>query len=122
MHYRLNYVTPLYVVSAKPVNMQTCCGKLNLIKLMTLLCLPLPPGAYFWLLFLPAWVLFLVLQVNLEDPSLTNFPPPLPPLGALWDAQALGFVILWILFQALLYILPVGKVNCTHKDACMHEL
>ncbi|XP_034382842.1 delta(14)-sterol reductase LBR isoform X3 [Cyclopterus lumpus] len=68
-------------------------------------------GAYFWLLFLPAWVLFLVLQVNLEDPSLTNFPPPLPALEAFWDAQALGFVILWILFQALLYILPVGKLS-----------
>ncbi|XP_040920814.1 delta(14)-sterol reductase LBR isoform X2 [Toxotes jaculatrix] len=68
-------------------------------------------GAYFWLLFLPAWVLFLVLQVNLEDPSLANFPPPLPPLEAFWDAQAFGFVVLWIVFQALLYILPVGKLS-----------
>ncbi|XP_029281171.1 delta(14)-sterol reductase LBR isoform X2 [Cottoperca gobio] len=68
-------------------------------------------GAYFWLLFLPAWVLFLLLQVNLEDPSLANFPPPLPPLEAFWDVQALGFVILWILFQAVLYILPVGKLS-----------
>jgi len=69
------------------------------------------PGAFFWLLFLPAWVLFLVLQVNLEDPSLTNFPPPLPPLDAFWDPRALGFVVLWILFQVLLYLLPVGKVS-----------
>ncbi|XP_053193119.1 delta(14)-sterol reductase LBR [Scomber japonicus] len=68
-------------------------------------------GAYFWLLFLPAWVLFLILQVNLEDPSLTNFPPPVPLLESFWDAQALGFVILWILFQALLYVLPVGKLS-----------
>ncbi|XP_051264794.1 delta(14)-sterol reductase LBR isoform X2 [Dicentrarchus labrax] len=68
-------------------------------------------GAYFWLLFLPAWVLFLVLQVNLEDPSLANFPPLLPPFEAFWDAQALGFVILWVLFQVLLYILPVGKLS-----------
>uniref|UniRef100_A0A3Q1IJM4 Delta(14)-sterol reductase LBR n=1 Tax=Anabas testudineus TaxID=64144 RepID=A0A3Q1IJM4_ANATE len=67
-------------------------------------------GAYFWLLFLPAWVFFLVLQVNREDPSLTNFPPPLPPLEAFWDAQALGFVILWILFQALLYVTPMYSV------------
>uniref|UniRef100_A0A7N8Y2W9 Delta(14)-sterol reductase LBR n=1 Tax=Mastacembelus armatus TaxID=205130 RepID=A0A7N8Y2W9_9TELE len=71
----------------------------------------LSPGAYFWLLFLPAWVLFLILQVNLVDPSLVNFPPPLPPLEAFWDAQALGFVTLWILFQAVLYVLPVGKVS-----------
>ncbi|XP_034555560.1 delta(14)-sterol reductase LBR [Notolabrus celidotus] len=68
-------------------------------------------GAYFWLLFLPAWVLFVVLQVNLEDPSLVNFPPPLPPLETFWDAQALGFVILWMLFQAVLYVLPVGKLS-----------
>ncbi|XP_039980736.1 delta(14)-sterol reductase LBR isoform X2 [Xiphias gladius] len=68
-------------------------------------------GAYFWLLFLPSWVLFLVMQVNQEDPSLVNFPPPLPTLEAFWDAQALCFVILWILFQALLYILPVGKLS-----------
>ncbi|XP_071755319.2 delta(14)-sterol reductase LBR isoform X2 [Centroberyx gerrardi] len=68
-------------------------------------------GAYFWLLFLPAWVFFLVLQVNLEDPSLANFPPPLPPLDTFFDAQALGVVLLWILFQALLYILPVGKLS-----------
>lgn len=68
-------------------------------------------GAYFWLVFLPAWVLFVILQVNLEDPSLANFPPPLPPIETLWDAQALGFVVLWILFQALLYILPVGKLS-----------
>ncbi|KAM9355617.1 delta(14)-sterol reductase LBR isoform 2-T2 [Pholidichthys leucotaenia] len=68
-------------------------------------------GAYFWLIFLPAWVLFLILQVSQEDPSLTNFPPPLPPLEAFWDPRALGFVILWILFQALLYVLPVGKLS-----------
>ncbi|XP_068609839.1 delta(14)-sterol reductase LBR [Brachionichthys hirsutus] len=68
-------------------------------------------GAFFWLLFLPAWVLFVVLQVNLGDPSLSNFPPPLPPPESFWDARALGFVILWVLFQALLYILPVGKLS-----------
>ncbi|XP_049612938.1 delta(14)-sterol reductase LBR isoform X2 [Syngnathus scovelli] len=68
-------------------------------------------GAYFWLLFLPSWVLFVILQVNLEDPSLVNFPPPVPPLETFWDAQALGFVVLWILFQVLLYILPVGKLS-----------
>lgn len=70
-----------------------------------------PPGAYFWLLFLPAWVLFVILQVNLADPSLSNAPPPLPPLHTLWDPQALGLVLLWVAFQALLYILPIGKVG-----------
>lgn len=68
-------------------------------------------GAYFWLLFLPAWALYLVLQVNQDDPSLLNFPPPLPALESLWDVQALAIVVLWTLFQALLYILPVGKLS-----------
>ncbi|XP_030205789.1 delta(14)-sterol reductase LBR isoform X3 [Gadus morhua] len=68
-------------------------------------------GAYLWLLFLPSWVLFVVLQVNLEDPSLIHFPPPLPPLEAFWDPQALVLVLLWVLFQALLYLLPVGKLS-----------
>lgn len=68
-------------------------------------------GAYFFLLFLPAWVLFVLLQASLEDPSLVNFPPPVPPLETFWDPQALGFVVLWILFQALLYVLPVGKLS-----------
>uniref|UniRef100_A0A671X6X2 Delta(14)-sterol reductase LBR n=1 Tax=Sparus aurata TaxID=8175 RepID=A0A671X6X2_SPAAU len=80
-------------------------------SVLSLVCLFLPPGAYFWLLFLPAWVLFVVLQGDLEDPSLVNFPPPLPPLEEFWDAQALGFVILWVLLQALLYILPFGKLS-----------
>lgn len=61
----------------------------------------------------------MVLQVNVEDPSLANFPPPLPPLETFWDAQALGFVVLWILFQALLYILPVGKVS---ERSCLFPL
>ncbi|XP_023808787.1 lamin-B receptor isoform X2 [Oryzias latipes] len=78
---------------------------------------PVPPdyrgkmGSVFWLLFLPVWVLFVLLQAGLKDPSLTNFPPPLPPLESLWDPQAVGLVFLWILFQALLYVLPVGKLS-----------
>lgn len=83
------------------------------------------PGAYFWLLFLPAFVLFLLLQVELEDPSLANFPPPLPSVHDFWDVKALGSVVLWILFQAILHILPVGKVSkprvkYTHKNTCMN--
>ncbi|XP_033846295.1 delta(14)-sterol reductase LBR [Periophthalmus magnuspinnatus] len=68
-------------------------------------------GAYFWLLFLPAWVFFLLLQVNQDDPSLMNFPPPLPPLESFWDVQAFGIIVLWVLFQGLLYVLPIGKLS-----------
>ncbi|XP_045917068.1 delta(14)-sterol reductase LBR [Micropterus dolomieu] len=101
-------------VEAKPEKLEEKNAKLAAgpaVSLSTPLDFGGKMGAYFWLLFLPAWVLFLVLQVKLEDPSLANFPPPLPPLEAFWDSQALGFVILWILFQALLYILPVGRLS-----------
>lgn len=67
-------------------------------------------GAFFMLLLLPATVLCLLLMVNQEDASLLSFPPPLPSLDALWDGHALAIVSLWFLFQALLYILPIGKV------------
>ena len=80
------------------------------------LCVSVLPGVYFWLLFLPAWVLFVILQGNLEDPSLVNFPPPLPALDSLLDAQALGIVLLWVLFQALLFVLPVGKVRYQYQS------
>lgn len=56
-------------------------------------------------------MLFLIFQVGLADPSLANFPPAVPALGTWWDAQALGLVLLWTAFQALLYCLPVGKVG-----------
>ncbi|XP_076021483.1 delta(14)-sterol reductase LBR isoform X2 [Genypterus blacodes] len=68
-------------------------------------------GAYFWLLYLPAFVLFVLLQVDQEDPSLVNFPPPVPSVHDFWDVKALGCVVLWILFQAILYTLPVGKLS-----------
>ncbi|KAM6964810.1 delta(14)-sterol reductase LBR [Aplochiton taeniatus] len=68
-------------------------------------------GAYFWLLFLPSMVSFLLLMCGLEDPRLANFPPPVPQLESLWDRRACGLVLLWILFQALLYVLPVGKLS-----------
>ncbi|XP_029352876.1 delta(14)-sterol reductase LBR isoform X2 [Echeneis naucrates] len=98
-------------VTAKPEQLEVEEAKKAVAPIATLTTQLDFGGAYFWLLFLPAWVLFLIIQVNLEDPSLANFPPPLPPLEAFLDAQALAFVILWIAFQAMLYILPVGKLS-----------
>ncbi|XP_064196327.1 delta(14)-sterol reductase LBR [Anguilla rostrata] len=66
-------------------------------------------GAFLMMLFLPA-VVFTLLLTCQADGSILSFPPPVPPLQAFWSAQALGVVLLWILFQAVLYVLPVGKV------------
>ncbi|KAL4649211.1 lamin-B receptor [Arapaima gigas] len=67
-------------------------------------------GAFFMIFLLPAMTFLLLLMCSQEDPSLLNFPPELPTLDALWDIQVFGLVILWFFFQALLYLLPVGKV------------
>ncbi|KAM9704196.1 delta(14)-sterol reductase LBR isoform 2-T2 [Menidia menidia] len=87
----------------------------NISVAPTAVCTPLDSrgkiGAYVWLLFLPPWVLFVLIQVSQEDPSLINFPSTLPSLETLCDFQACGFVLLWILFQALLYFAPFGKLS-----------
>ncbi|KAI1897581.1 hypothetical protein AGOR_G00084740 [Albula goreensis] len=67
-------------------------------------------GAPFMLLFLPAVVYTLLLTCNQKDASILNFPPPIPPLHTLWSNQVFGIMLIWLFFQALLYMLPIGKV------------
>ncbi|KAG9347578.1 hypothetical protein JZ751_005147 [Albula glossodonta] len=67
-------------------------------------------GAPFMLLFLPAVVYTLLLTCSQKDASILNFPPPIPPLHTLWSNQVFGIMLIWLLFQALLYMLPIGKV------------
>ncbi|KAL7887947.1 hypothetical protein AOLI_G00029210 [Acnodon oligacanthus] len=67
-------------------------------------------GVLFWLLSLPVMVLALLILSAQEDASLLNFPLAPPPLHSLWDCQVFGIVLLWLLFQAVLSLLPVGKV------------
>uniref|UniRef100_A0A8C7QWH2 Delta(14)-sterol reductase LBR n=1 Tax=Oncorhynchus mykiss TaxID=8022 RepID=A0A8C7QWH2_ONCMY len=66
-------------------------------------------GVFCMTLLLPATVLGLMVVCSQEDASLMS-APPLPALDSLWDLQVFGMVVLWLLFQALLYMLPVGKV------------
>ncbi|XP_071019169.1 delta(14)-sterol reductase LBR isoform X3 [Oncorhynchus clarkii lewisi] len=66
-------------------------------------------GVFCMTLLLPATVLGLMVVCSQEDASLMS-SPPLPALDSLWDLQVFGMVVLWLLFQALLYMLPVGKV------------
>ncbi|KAL6486032.1 hypothetical protein MHYP_G00054240 [Metynnis hypsauchen] len=67
-------------------------------------------GVLFWLLFLPVMVLALLILCAQEDASLLKFPLAPPPLHSLWDCQVFGIVLLWLLFQAVLSLLPIGKV------------
>lgn len=67
-------------------------------------------GAFFMLSLLPATVLTLLLICGGKDASVLNFPPALPALTTLWDNHVFGIVVLWFLIQALIYVLPIGKV------------
>ncbi|XP_067884367.1 delta(14)-sterol reductase LBR isoform X2 [Heterodontus francisci] len=69
-----------------------------------------PVGAFFIMFLLPAALVLLLLMCAVDDASILNFPPPIPALQTLWNSTALGIFVLWFLFQALLYLLPIGKV------------
>ena len=70
------------------------------------------------LLLLPCMVLCLLVKVGQQDASVLA-PLSLLSPQALWDHQALALVCLWILLQALLHLLPVGKVT-THSHTHTH--
>uniref|UniRef100_W5KSB9 Delta(14)-sterol reductase LBR n=1 Tax=Astyanax mexicanus TaxID=7994 RepID=W5KSB9_ASTMX len=67
-------------------------------------------GVVFWLLFLPVVVLAMLILCAQTDASLLNFSLSPPLLEPLWDWQVFGIVVLWLLFQAVLSLLPIGKV------------
>ncbi|KFR12933.1 Lamin-B receptor [Opisthocomus hoazin] len=67
-------------------------------------------GTFALILFLPATVLHLLTMCEQDDPSLLNFPPPLPALENIWEARVFGIFLLWFFLQALFYLLPIGKV------------
>ncbi|NWX40574.1 LBR protein, partial [Steatornis caripensis] len=67
-------------------------------------------GTFMLIFFLPATVLYLLSMCKQDDPSLINFPPPLPTLESLWEARVFGVFLLWFFLQALFCLLPIGKV------------
>ncbi|XP_056621193.1 delta(14)-sterol reductase LBR isoform X2 [Triplophysa dalaica] len=67
-------------------------------------------GVFFLMLLLPVAVLALLILCGQKDASLQDFPLQIPPLQSLWDWQVFGIVLLWLLFQAVLALLPIGKV------------
>lgn len=70
-------------------------------------------GVFFLMLLLPVAVLALLILCGQKDASLQDFPLQIPPLQSLWDWQVFGIVLLWLLFQAVLALLPIGKVSST---------
>lgn len=67
-------------------------------------------GALLLMLGLPVFLFLLLLMGERRDPSLLNFPPPLPALTDLWQARVFGIYLLWFFLQALFHVLPIGKV------------
>uniref|UniRef100_A0A452S3T9 Delta(14)-sterol reductase LBR n=1 Tax=Ursus americanus TaxID=9643 RepID=A0A452S3T9_URSAM len=69
------------------------------------------PGVFLIMLGLPAFLFLLLLLCKQKEPSLLNFPPPLPALPDLWETRVFGVYLLWFFLQALFYLLPIGKVS-----------
>nr|QFF91483.1 delta(14)-sterol reductase isoform 3 [Potamotrygon motoro] len=67
-------------------------------------------GAAVMIFLLPAVLILLLLMCAQDEPSSLNFQPQISHLPALWNSSAFGIFVLWFLFQALLYMLPIGKV------------
>ncbi|KFV67912.1 Lamin-B receptor [Dryobates pubescens] len=67
-------------------------------------------GTFVLIFFLPATVFYLLSMCKQDDPSILNFPPPLPALESLWETRVFGVFLLWFALQALFYLLPIGKV------------
>ncbi|KAF6073383.1 lamin B receptor [Phyllostomus discolor] len=68
------------------------------------------PGVFLIMLGLPTFLFLLLLTCKQKEPSLLNFPPPLPALSGLWETRVFGAYLLWFFVQALFYLLPIGRV------------
>ncbi|PNJ39365.1 LBR isoform 3 [Pongo abelii] len=68
------------------------------------------PGVFLIMFGLPVFLFLLLLMCKQKDPSLLNFPPPLPALYELWETRVFGVYLLWFLIQVVFYLLPIGKV------------
>ncbi|XP_076873540.1 delta(14)-sterol reductase LBR [Brachyhypopomus gauderio] len=67
-------------------------------------------GALFLMLLLPLLVLALLTLCGQKDSSLLSLALWPCPFHSLWDWHVFGIVLLWILFHAVLSLLPIGKV------------
>ncbi|XP_067831812.1 delta(14)-sterol reductase TM7SF2 isoform X1 [Heptranchias perlo] len=70
-----------------------------------------PLGALFLPVLLPCTVLYLLLACRTKEASVLSSPSPLPAPSELWDLDAFLLVLGWFSLQAVLYMLPLGKVT-----------
>lgn len=65
---------------------------------------------------LPLTVLFLISMSRSPEASVFQWPPSLPSADQLWAAQAPVVLLVWIALHALIYLMPIGKVNGTQSE------
>ncbi|XP_053305409.1 delta(14)-sterol reductase TM7SF2 [Spea bombifrons] len=70
-----------------------------------------PVGAFLLIFVMPGTVFYLLLTCRTKEASVLQLPGPLPPFESLWNPVALMILLAWFFLQALLYILPMGKVS-----------
>nr|AAH55976.1 Tm7sf2 protein [Xenopus laevis] len=70
-----------------------------------------PLGALLLLFVMPGTVLYLLVTCNTDDASVLRVPGPFPSLDTLWDPSAVILLLAWVSLQAVLHILPIGKVT-----------
>ncbi|XP_072345530.1 delta(14)-sterol reductase TM7SF2 [Scyliorhinus torazame] len=70
-----------------------------------------PLGALFLPVLLPCTVIYLLLACRTEGASVWSLPSPLPAPSELWDLDACLLVLGWFGLQAVLGLLPSGKVT-----------
>lgn len=64
---------------------------------------------------LPLTVLFLISMSRSPEASVFQWPPSLPSTDQLWAPQAPLVLLGWVALHALLYLMPIGKVNGTQS-------
>ncbi|XP_072277494.1 delta(14)-sterol reductase TM7SF2 isoform X2 [Pyxicephalus adspersus] len=67
-------------------------------------------GALVLIFVLPGTVFYLLLTCNSDEASVLRLPGPVPSLESLWNPSALLILLSWVSLQALLYMLPMGKI------------
>ncbi|XP_029470002.1 delta(14)-sterol reductase [Rhinatrema bivittatum] len=67
-------------------------------------------GAVILLFLMPATMFHLLLTCATEQASVLSIPASMPALATLWNPNTALLLLGWILFQAFLYMLPLGEV------------